>query len=189
MPFLWIHRGLMGIVLCLAGLLGYQVYTQMGPRIPPVTLPSPSSTESSGSAIQGFHYQKTQSGALQWEVQAQKAQVLESEHKAILEQVEVHLYEDGDRKMTIMAETGNIDTATNNFLLVNRGDPIEVKFSSGYTIFTPSLRWIDDRQEFRTADQVLIGGDGLTITGEGLEGLLNEEEFTILNNVRVHVSS
>ncbi len=91
--------------------------------------------------------------------------------------------------MILRADQGTIDTDTNDFKLTNREDDITVQLANGFTILTPQLSWGDARQEIRTPTPVIIRGNGLTITGTGLVGNLEKEEFTILDDVRVEVSS
>lgn len=186
---MWIRRGLAMLVVCLAIFLGNLVVERMGNnQTSPLSTPA-SFSESADSIIQGFQYRQTKAGVVEWEVEAQKAKILESQHQADLKEVKVRLYRDGGKEMTLIAQEGTINTETHNFHLENRGDPIKVELKSGYTIYSPRLQWVNERQEIRSTDSVLIQGNGLNITGHGLIGHLREEEFTILENVHVEVSS
>lgn len=183
-----IRGGFAGIVLGLAAFLGYVALQQHSVR-PPSPSAAPYDLGEVDVGIQGFSYRKTQSGMVQWHVEAEKAQVYESQHRAILEEVQVQLFREQERVMILRADKGTIDTDTNDFKLTNREDDIAVQLANGFTIFTPQLSWVDARQEIRTTAPVRIRGNGLTITGTGLVGNLEKEEFTILDDVRVEVPS
>ena len=185
---MWLRRGLAGVIICLAGLLIFRLVDRVDTSPPPLSAPSTLS-ETTDSVILGFRYQQTQSGVVQWEVDAQSAQIKEGEQKTFLKEVEVRLLQGEGNDMVIVADDGIINTATNDFDLRNHGAPLSIALASGYTIYTSHIRWVDAQQEFRTAEEVEIRGNGLTITGKGLIGHLNTEDFTILQNVRVDVAS
>ena len=141
--------------------------------------------------IHGFTYRQTQSGKTKWKVIAERAQVFESEHVANLEDVQVQLLGDdvGTQQMTVKAEKGTIDTATNNFDLDNETEMMAVHLASGYTIFSNHLTWIEASRKITTQTPVVIRGHGLTITGTGLVGTIDKEEFKVLQDVQVEVAS
>lgn len=187
---MWVRRGLAGVIVCLAGLLAYLVFERShtsdsvsAPDQPPVV-------DAADSLMHGFHYQQTKDTRVTWKVDAKQARMYEGQHEAVLDDVQVRLFaEEGKEEMAIQAEEGTINTATNNFHLINRRDPIRVDLVDGYTLYTPQLEWHDDKQEIHTQEAVRIVGHGLRITGKGLVGHMTTEEFTVLEDVRVDVSS
>ena len=120
---------------------------------------------------------------------AERAQVFNEQNLAHLENVKVHLFKQGDKDMTVEAEQGMINTVTNNFDLRNQEEMITVNFASGYTVLSDNLQWVEASHEIKTRAPVVIRGHGITITGTGLVGNLDEEAFKILDNVRAEVSS
>lgn len=185
----WVRYVLTALVLCLTAYLVYLVAVQFyASRSTPVSQSQPLS-ESADAGIQGFTYRQTQSGMVQWEVEARLAKVFESEHRASLKDVRIHLFRQAGRDMIIKAENGVIDTHTHNIELNNSETPLSVAFTSGYTIFTQHLSWVNDRQEFRTDAPVEIIQDGLKLTGTGFIGNLDSEEFSILHDVQLHLTS
>ena len=184
----WIRWGLTAIVILLATFVGQRVVTHMQARAP--HLPdTPTDRNPADAWIKGFTYRQTQSGTARWEVVAERAQVFNAQHLAHLENVQVHLFREGDEEMTVEAEQGTINTVTNNFDLRNQEDMITVHFASGYTILSDHLQWVEASHEIKTRTPVVIRGHGITITGTGLVGNLDEEAFKILENVRAEVSS
>jgi len=47
---------------------------------------------------------------------------------------------------------------------------------------------VEERREVNTADPVTIIGQGMEITGRGLVGKLDSEEFKILHDVHVELT-
>jgi lipopolysaccharide export system protein LptC len=139
------------------------------------------------AGIDHFTFMQSRGGLVQWEVQAQRAHIVEAAHQAKLEQVEVTLYGANGWEMKLTGDEGTIDTSTKNFTLVRREQPIPVQLQNGYIIYTNHLKWVDEQREVQTEDPVTISGDGLEITGRGLIGKLDREEFKILGDVHVEI--
>ncbi|GJL56552.1 MAG: hypothetical protein NPIRA02_36840 [Nitrospirales bacterium] len=186
----WVRWILTGIVLVMGMFIVHRVVTHMEERASQSSVQSSAATPAD-AWIDGFTYRQTQSGKTKWKVAAERAQVFESEHRANLETVFVELLgnETATREMTVEAETGTIDTVTNNFALDNEKEMMEVHLASGYTIFSTHLTWIEASRKFTTQTPVVIRGHGLTITGIGLVGTIDNEEFKVLRDVQVEVSS
>ena len=175
------------LIVVMAVFIGHRVRTHMQAKEPP-SPPSSESINPADSWIQGFTYRQTQSGVTKWEVVAKRAQVFEAQHRAQLIDVTVHLFREKDKEMTVVAEEGSLNTKTNNFELQNQEDLIEVRLSSGYTILSQQLQWVDASHEIKTNTPVIIKGKGVTITGTGLVGNVDDEEFRILQDVKAKVS-
>lgn len=139
--------------------------------------------------IQGFSYRQTQSGATKWIVNADQAQVFDNEHVAKLQAVQVRLF-DADfqsEELLITSEEGEINTETNNFELMSNNQKTIMTFDSGYQVFSDRLTWSEKTRQIHTPDPVTIQGDGLRITGTGLAGNMDKDEFRLLKNVRAEV--
>ena len=87
--------------------------------------------------------------------------------------------------MTLSGEEGTLDIATKSLLLANQTEPMVVETQSGYTIYTNHVAWKDATKELHTNDLVRIVGHGITVTGRGLLGRMDSEEFQILEDVHV----
>ena len=90
--------------------------------------------------------------------------------------------------MKLEGDEGMMNTATKNFTLIRRDSPIAVQLQNGYTIYTNHLLWVDERREVSTGDPVTMIGQGLEITGRGLVGKLDSEEFKVLEDVHVEIA-
>lgn len=143
--------------------------------------------EPADARIQDFTFTQTKGETVQWKVQAEQARLFEHENRALLNNVQITLYGAQGKELTLSGEEGSLDTQTKNFNLSNRTKPIVVETQSGYTILTNHLVWTDARHEIQTAEDVTINGHGLQVTGRGLLGKLDTEEFQVLHDVRVDV--
>ncbi|MGB0910451.1 MAG: LPS export ABC transporter periplasmic protein LptC [Nitrospirales bacterium] len=186
----WVRWTLTGIILLMGIFIVHRVITHMEIRASQASIKS-SESHPADAWINGFTYRQTQLGKTKWKVIAERAQVFEDQHLANLEDVHVKLLDEhGDsEEMTVQAERGTIDTETNNFDLDNEKEMMEVHLASGYTIFSNHLRWIEASREITTSTPVVIRGHGLIIRGTGLVGTIDDEEFKVLQDVQVEVSS
>jgi LPS export ABC transporter protein LptC len=189
MSFLGI-RGLLTLtVLGMAVFIGHRVVTHTQTRSQETTSVMVGEHQKADAWIQGFSYRQTQSGATKWIVNADQAQVFDKEHVAKLQTVEVRLFDDAFQKeqMLITSEEGVIHTETNNFELVSKNRKTVMTFDTGYQVFSDKLTWSEKTQQIYTPDPVTIQGDGLIITGTGLAGDVDKDEFRLLNNVRAEI--
>lgn len=179
------RQGLLAVSVMLAGFLVYVLAT----RVESVPTPGlmPALLGRADASIDHFTFRETRAGAVQWEVKAARARVFEAEQRADLEEVEVTLFGEKGRQLSLRADKGVLDTAKKDFVLEQRNGPIVVNLGSGYTIYTNHLAWTDARREIRTTDPVTIFGQGLEVRGVGLIGNLDSEEFKVLANVRMDV--
>ena len=181
----WIRRGLLVISTILAVSLVYLLMTR--------TESVPRSVNSGNlgrvdAGIDQFSFKQSKAGAVQWHVEAQRAHMTEAEHRAVLEDVHVTLYGQKGWELKLSGDEGTIDTVRKNFTLVRRNGTIPVQLQNGYTIHTNHLNWEDERHEVSTQDPVTITGQGMEITGRGLVGKLDTEEFRILDDVHVEIT-
>ena len=141
--------------------------------------------------IQGFSYHQTRSGATKWVVTADQAKVFDDEHRAKLQAVKVQLFDQGFEKeqLVITSEEGVMNTLSNDFDLISHEEKTVMTFETGYQVFSDSLKWKEETQQIHTEDSVVIQGDGLVITGIGLIGDVEKNEFQLLQNVRAEMSS
>jgi lipopolysaccharide export system protein LptC len=181
------RRTLLGLSVCLAAFLGYLLFVNRDSV--PTSRPAPAGPiEQADAKISEFTFTQSKGDAIQWQVQARQARLFEREKRALLTGVDVTLFSVKGKELTLSCDEGTLDTATKNFVLVNRADPLVVEIGSGYTIYTNHLVWTDDAKEIRTDDRVRIVGHGLQVTGRGLLGRMESEEFQVLEDVHVDLS-
>ena len=181
------RRTLLALSVMLAGFLGYLLFVN-AESVPTSQSAAPGSIEQADAKISEFTFTQTKGDVIQWQVQAKYARLFEQEKRALLSMVDVTLYGVKGKELTVSGEEGTLDTATKNFVLTNRVNPLVVETGSGYTIYTNHLVWTDATKEIRTDDPVRIVGNGLAVTGRGLLGRMESEEFEVLEDVHVDIS-
>lgn len=181
----WVRRGLLALSVVLACFLAYLLVTNS------TSIPTPTASGSMDTAdatISQFTFTQTKGDAVQWQVQAQEARLFEKDRRAMLQIVAVTLFGQHGKELTVTGDEGTLNTDTKNFVLANRSEPLVVHTESGYVIYTNHLAWTDQTREIRTQDPVRIIGHGLEVTGRGLLGHLDTEEFEVLEDVHVDLA-
>jgi len=182
-----VRWGLNSLVCVAALFIGYRVVVYIQGRPPQPTLNRLADNQAD-AWINGFTYQHTQSGSMNWEVVAERALVFENQHRAKLEVVQVHLFGENRETMVIEADEGILNTTTNDFDLNKKQQQVIIHLASGYRIIADHFKWTELTHKFTTKDAVKIQGNGVTITGKGLIGYLDSEKFKILHHVRADIS-
>ena len=183
----WAQRGLLGLSAVLACFLGYLLMTK-ATSVPPPTVAAPGTISQADATISHFTFTQTKGEKVQWQVDAMQARLFEHDNKAILDSVVVTLFGMQGTEMTVQGDEGTLDTVSKDFVLTNRSEPLAVHTESGYVIYTNHLSWTDQTREIHTQDPVRIVGHGLEVTGRGLLGHLDREEFEVLEDVHVDIA-
>ncbi|MEX5212618.1 MAG: LPS export ABC transporter periplasmic protein LptC [Nitrospiraceae bacterium] len=137
------------------------------------------------AGMEQFTFTQTKDGVVQWEVRAKQASLYEDQNHALLKTVEVTLFGERGRELTVHGDEARLNTSNHNFEIANRERDLVIHLQGGYTIYTNHVQWTDERQEIETQDPVVIEGKGMRITGRGLLGKVEREEFQVLDDVRV----
>lgn len=181
------RRTLLVLSITLSVVLGYLLFINKD-LVPVTRSAAPGSIERADAKISQFTFTQTKGDIVQWQVQAKEARLFEQNKRALLQAVDVTLYGVNGKELTVSGDEGTLDTDTKNFMLANKANPLAVQTGSGYVIYTNHLVWTDATKEIRTDDPVRIVGNGLEVTGRGLLGRLDLEEFEVLEDVHVDVS-
>jgi LPS export ABC transporter protein LptC len=181
------QKGLLAISVVLACFLAYLLVTK-STMVPVPTTAAPGSIGTADATISKFTFTQTKGDTVQWQVQAQEAQLFEQDKRAMLQVVAVTLFGQRGKEMTVTGDEGTLNTETKNFVLANRSEPLVIHTESGYMIYTNHLAWTDETREVYTQDPVRIVGHGLEVTGRGLLGHLDREEFEVLEDVHVDLA-
>lgn len=182
----WARRVLLAVAFAAIAFLLYSLVTRTDSGAPPVVA-TPTPLDAADAGMQQFVFRQTKDGAVQWEVKAQHASLFEERNEAHLSGVQVALLGAKGKELTVEGEEAQLNTATKDFTLSNRSTEIPIRLESGYVVYSNHLHWTDTAQELSTADAVRIEGNGLRITGQGLRGQLDREEFQVLHDVQVDV--
>ena len=177
----------MALSAVLACVLVYLLVTNSTMVLAP-TAAAPGSMDPADAKISQFTFTQTKGDTVQWKVQAQEARLFERDRRATLQVVAVTLFGKQGKDLTVTGDEGTLDTETKDFVLANRSEPLVIRTESGYVIYTNHLAWTDQTREIRTSDPVRIVGHGLDVTGRGLLGHLDREEFEVLEDVHVDLA-
>lgn len=180
------QRGLLGLSVVLACYLVYLLMTNSTSAPPPTR--QTGAMDQADATISRFTFTQTKGDKVQWQVDAKQARLFEQKKQALLDTVAVTLFGQAGKELTVEGDEGTLNTETKNFVLANRVEPLVLRTQSGYTIYTNHLAWTDETREIRTSDPVRIVGHGLEVTGVGLLGHMDREEFEVLEDVHVEVS-
>ncbi|UVT16633.1 MAG: LPS export ABC transporter periplasmic protein LptC [Nitrospira sp.] len=178
------RRTLLTLSVLLAAFLGVLLFRNADSVSTGQAVPS-GSIEQADAKLLEFTFTQSKGEVVQWQVQAKQARLFEQEKRAVLREVALIFYGGEGEEVTVHGDEGTLDTATKDFALANRDTPIVVETKSGYTIYTNHLVWTDEAKEIRTGDPVRIVGHGLVVTGQGLLGRMESEEFEVLQDVHV----
>jgi LPS export ABC transporter protein LptC len=178
------RRTLLALSAVLAIFLCYLLYINSD-TAPLTQSVAPGSIEQADAKISDFTFTQSKGDAIQWHVQAREARMFERERRALLTEVAITFYGDQGKELTLTGEEGTLDIATKNLMLANQSEPMVVETHAGYTIYTNHVAWKDATKELHTNDPVRIIGHGVTVTGRGLLGRMDSEEFQILEDVHV----
>jgi LPS export ABC transporter protein LptC len=183
----WVRGALLALSAVLACFLVYLLVTNSTMVLAP-TAAAPGSMDLADAKISQFTFTQTKGDTVQWKVQAQEARLFERDRRATLQVVAVTLFGKQGKDLTVTGDEGTLDTETKDFVLANRSEPLVIRTESGYVIYTNHLAWTDHTREIRTSDPVRIVGHGLDVTGRGLLGHLDREEFEVLEDVHVDLA-
>ena len=178
-------------IVIMAIFIGQRVITHMELRSQATTSVPLQEQRGADAWIQGFSYHQTRSGATKWVVTADQAKVFDAQKIAKLQTVKVRLFDQDlqAEQMVITSEEGVMNTGTNDFDLMSQQEKTVMTFEAGYQVFSDKLTWKEEARQIHTEDPVAIHGHGMVITGIGLIGDAEKNEFQILHNVRAEVSS
>ena len=189
---LYIVRSMLTItILSMALFIGHQVMTHMETKSQATTTVPIDEQQGADAWIKGFSYRQTRAGSTKWVVTADQAKVFDEEHVAKLQTVKIQLFDPSfkNEQMRITSEKGLMNTANNDFELVSQNKKTVMTFETGYEVFSDKLTWSEQNRQIHTPDAIVIKGDGMVITGTGLIGDVEKNEFRILNKVRAEVLS
>ena len=179
------RAGLLGIMLVV--LVTLLLFILQGPtrRMPAASvslLP-----QNADAGLREFSFVESREGHVDWTIHAKQAQVNDAESKAALTGVKVILSDAKGVQMTAEGDEGTINTATKDFTLRQRTGDLALVFQSGYTIYTPTVAWVNNERRFWTDAPVRITGPSLEVTGDGMDALMTTREMRIRQNARVEV--
>lgn len=117
--------------------------------------------------IKDFVLIETDGEDVVWKLYADRAEIFESRNEAVIYEVRIDFYEDGEYASTLTSDTGTVDTLRND--MTARGNVVLTSKKENAVLKTEELKW-DAQTQLITSDYkaTLEKGDTVII-GQGFE--------------------
>ncbi|MBI3351732.1 MAG: LPS export ABC transporter periplasmic protein LptC [Nitrospirae bacterium] len=139
--------------------------------------------------IGNFSFFQTKEGGKEWELRARKAELFESQNKAVLEGIHVTIHTESGMEISFQGDEGTIDTKRKNFHIQNKSIPIQINMSNGYQAEMMQVDWDNEKKQILSESPIIIRGGNWDVHGNGFIFKTNSEEFLIKRNIEAHVTS
>ena len=136
-------------------------------------------------AIEKFNVTETEKGLPHWVLDADSAQILESQKKVLLTSPIIKFYQDGKYVSTLVASKGRINT--DNYDIWGEGRCVLTNIKNE-TLETSNLHYRSDIKMVVTKEKVKLVKPDETIYGEGMEATPDLESIKITKQ-RVELKS
>lgn len=133
-------------------------------------------------SIENFHLIEEKDGKKQWELNADKAEIINSKGITRLRNIKINFFQKNGHNLSVSADKGIIQNSNHDIELTGN---VEVSNLEGYSLKTENLKWVSDKKIIRTDDEIEINGADLNITGKRMTVDVENEIFEIYGGVRV----
>nr|AEI30646.1 protein containing DUF1239 [uncultured microorganism] len=127
---------------------------------------------------------ESEAGKPKWDIRAQSA-AFASSGEASLSKVEINLYKEGKKVITVRSDKGVYDKASQSVVL--EGNVFGLT-NEGQSFSTRRLEWDAARGKISTQDPVKITGNNVIINGRGLEFSSDLKKIVLKKNVTVEIT-
>jgi LPS export ABC transporter protein LptC len=169
-------------VALLLGVGGMVAWKARARRTPP---PPPVPQQAADYRIHEVHINETLEGNLRWTLDADQAEVFDKEQRTVMQKVVVQVFSK-DAVWKVTADEGTLDNDKRDVTV--RGNVV-VTSNDGLRITTPQLTWQNKDRHLFTEDKVTITRPGTTITAQGLDVRMQEQEAVLRKQVRVVIEN
>jgi len=177
--------GLLGIIFAVIATLLIFILGGPSRRVAQVSVPA--LPQAADAGVKGFSFVQSKDGLVDWKIQAKQAQVFDTDAKAVLNDVQVTLMGPDGVTMTVTGDDGTINTVSKDFVISKKSGDLALVLNSGYTIYTSSFTWDNQKHRIWTDEPIIIKGPSLEVTGQGLDAFLTTQEMRVRRNVRVGI--
>ena len=177
--------GLLGIIFAVSATLLMFILGGPSRRVAQVSVPA--LPQAADAGVKGFSFVQSKDGLVDWKIQAKQAQVFDTDAKAVLNDVQVTLMGPDGVTMTVAGDNGTINTLSKDFVISKKSGDLALVLNSGYTIYTSSFTWDNQKHRIWTDAPITIKGPSLEVTGQGLDAFLTTQEMRVRRNVRVGI--
>jgi len=136
---------------------------------------------------QNFHWTQMKGSQNQWVLKAKDASYASDKTTIVLSGVDLSMIAPDGKRLELIASRARLKLNGNHINTANLADGIIVHYGD-YVISTQQAVFTPDTDLLVAPGAVKIEGNGLTITGVGLNGHPKEEIFQVLDQVITQVS-
>jgi len=165
------------ILACLLGLAGCEK--------PPVA-PAQTGEEQPPLTFTGFTARGTHGATLDWEANADTAQVYSKRQLARVQSVRIRYFQKGKLVSVAKADTADLGTETHDILASGE---VELRAQNGVTLYCDRLKWDHKRQRVSSDGAVRVVRKGSVLTGRGFSADRDLEDVVVREDVRIEASS
>ncbi|MDD5259845.1 MAG: LPS export ABC transporter periplasmic protein LptC [bacterium] len=135
--------------------------------------------------LEKFSMVETQAGKKQWELEAARALLQESEQQTKLEKIKLKFYKEEVLTSVLIAEKGDINTETGD--MIATGNVVFTSETEKVKVETDQLNWDNKRKKIVTDSFVKETRPGGIVTGYGLEAEPDLSRSVIKREVKAQV--
>lgn len=137
--------------------------------------------------IDKFSFVQSRNGGRDWELIAREATVYNEDSTALLDGVHVTLYGKKRLNFNVDADKGILNMSTKDIYLKRLDEPIAIVLANGYTIYAPSIQWVNTRREIVSEGPVKIVGPQIEIHGEHFSVAADTGDLKVSGNVLAEI--
>jgi LPS export ABC transporter protein LptC len=132
-------------------------------------------------SIKKLHLVEEENGAKQWELNADKAEVINSKGITRLTTIHLNLFQKKGKDILISADSGIIK---NDHKFVDLTGNVEVINHGEYTLKTENLKWFSEKKTIQIDSDVEINGKDININGKGMTVNMDNKTAEVYGGVR-----
>ena len=136
-------------------------------------------------SIDNIHLIEEEEGKTQWELNADKAEVIHSNKTTRLKNVRMRLFQKNNTHVSVSADKGIIHNDSENVELEGN---IQVYSGEGHVLTTNILKWVSEQKTFETTDDVKINGNNFILTGKRMKVNVDTEILELYGGVEAFFS-
>jgi LPS export ABC transporter protein LptC len=167
------------LLLGLGGMVAWKVRNRPAPAPPPTT------ARDADYRIREIHINETLEGNLRWTLDADQAEVFDKDQRTVMKKVVVQVFSK-DAVWTVNADEGVLANQTRDVTVTGH---VVVTSNDGLTIKTDELNWRNKERNLSTDQAVEIKRTGTTITGQGLDVRMQDQQAVLQKKVRVVIEN
>ena len=131
-------------------------------------------------AMKQLNYTETRGGVRKWAIQAESASHDLENESAQLKRLTLTFYDPSSSDLTVTSSIGELDLKNRQVLL--RGDVVMMS-TTGETVYTDELLFVDAEKVVRTEHPVRFVADGYTISGKGMRFNISSRSMILQSQV------